>query len=334
MQATAILVQGAKTIGVDFARPLDDFMKAFAKVRDQGIGRAKAGGPFGQVATMAGKRRARWRNRLTIASVIVLCATARAAFASDILEQKFDGVVAPRLWAQVVPQLDGVISRILVAPGQRVAKGDILFEMDGEEFAIDVRIAQADLAEARARLNLAEDAAQRQAELVKKNSTPKELARHTELDVEIARANVARNEAALAKAQLALSRTHIAAPLGGTVGRPKVAPGAFVEAQTGTVLAEIAQLDPVLVSFSVPYAERQQAFEKAGTSVVAEVFQRSKLSLELPSGRTYEHAGKAEHSVAVIDQATDMLTLWAVFPNPDNVLIPGLKVRVVFRLTD
>jgi membrane fusion protein, multidrug efflux system len=326
MQATAILVQGAKTIGVDFARPLDDFMKAFAKVRDQGIGRAKAGGPFGQVATMAGKRRARWRNRLAIASVIVLCAMARAASAS--------GVVAPRLWAQVVPQLEGVISRILVAPGQRVAKGDILFEMDGEEFAIDVRIAQADLAEARARLNLAEDAAQRQAELVKKNSTPKELARHTELDVEIARANVARNEAALAKAQLALSRTHIAAPLGGTVGRPKVAPGAFVEAQTGTVLAEIAQLDPVLVSFSVPYAERQQAFEKAGTSVVAEVFQRSKLSLELPSGRTYEHAGKVEHSVAVIDQATDMLTLWAAFPNPNNVLIPGLKVRVVFRLTD
>jgi membrane fusion protein (multidrug efflux system) len=309
-------------------------MKAFAKVRYQCVDRAKAGGPFGQVAEMAGKRLARSRSPLAVACVIVLCAMARVALASDILEQKFDGVVAPRLWVQVVPQLDGVISRILVAPGQRVAKGDILFEMDGEEFAIDVRIAQADLAEARARLNLAEDAAQRQAELVKKNSTPKELARHTELDVEIARANVARNEAALAKAQLALSRTHIAAPLAGTVGRPKVAPGAFVEAQAGTVLAEIAQLDPVLVSFSVPYAERQRAFEKAGTSVVAEVFQRSELSLELPSGRTYEHAGKVEHSVAMIDQATDMLTLWAVFPNPDNVLIPGLKVRVVFRLTD
>ena len=313
---------------------MGDLMKAFAKATHKCIERAEADGSLGQIAEIASRWLARPPNRLTVACVIVLCAMARAAPASDILEQKFDGVVAPRLWVQVVPQLDGVISRILVAPGQRVAKGDVLFEMDGEEFAIDVRIAQADLAEARARLNLAEDAAQRQAELVKKNSTSKELARHTELDVEIARANVARNEAALAKAQLALSRTHIAAPLAGTVGRPKVAPGAFVEAQAGTVLAEIAQLDPVLVSFSVPYAERQRAFEKAGTSVVAEVFQRSKLSLELPSGRTYEHAGKVEHSVAMIDQATDMLTLWAVFPNPDSVLIPGLKVRVVFRLTD
>jgi multidrug efflux pump subunit AcrA (membrane-fusion protein) len=113
-----------------------------------------------------------------------------------------------------------------------------------------------------------------------------------------------------------------------------VAPGAFVEAAAGAVLAEIAQLDPILVSFSVPYLERQRAFDKAGTSVPAEVFQRATISLELPSGRTYDYAGRVEHSLAVIDQGTDTLTLWAVFSNPTNVLIPGLKVRVIFRLTD
>ena len=64
-----------------------------------------------------------------------------------------------------------------------------------------------------------------------------------------------------------------------------MAPGAFVEAAAGSVLAEIAQLDPVLVSFSVPYTERQRAFDKADTSVAAEVFQHSTISLELPSGR-------------------------------------------------
>jgi hypothetical protein len=58
-------------------------------------------------------------------------------------------------------------------------------------------------------------------------------------------------------------------------GRPRVAPGAFVEATAGTVLAEIAQLDPILVSFYVPYVERQRAFDKAGTSTASEIFQRS-----------------------------------------------------------
>ncbi len=307
-------------------------MKILAISQRECINVAKLGDPYSQAAKII--TRALLSSRVLIACIIVLCTISRPVFGSEVLEQKFDGVVAPRLWVQVVPQLDGVISRILVAPGQRVSKGDILFEMDPEDFAIDVRIAQADLAEARARLSLAEDAAERQAELLRKNSTAKELARHSELDVEIARANVARNEATVAKAQLALARTRITAPLSGTVGRPQVAPGAFVEAAAGTVLAEIAQLDPILVSFSVPYVERQRAFDKAGTSVPAEVFQRSTISLELPSGRTYEHGGKVEHSLAMIDQASDTLTLWAVFPNPNNILIPGLKVRIISRLAD
>ena len=233
-----------------------------------------------------------------------------------------------------MPKVDGVVSRILFAPGQRVSEGDVLFELDADDYAIDVRIAQSELAEARARLSMAEDAAERQAELLRKNATAKQLARQTEIEVEIARAIVAHNEGALAKAQLALSRTHVVAPLSGTVGRPHVAPGAFVEATTGTVLAEIAQLDPILISFNVPYLERQRAFDKAGTSTVSELFQRSTLSLELPSGRIYEHSGKSEYSGGEIDQSTGMMTLWAEFSNPGNVLVPGLKVRVISRLVD
>jgi RND family efflux transporter MFP subunit len=313
------------------------FMKAFCRCRYRL--EAKTGiRLFNHITKTRCKMQIRPRTRLRAASIIVLCLVSGAALGSEVLEQRFDGIVAPRLSVQVVPQVDGVISRILVAPGQHVSKGDILFEIDPDDYAIDVRIAESDLAEARARLGLAEDAATRQAELLKKNSTAKELARRSEIEVEIARAVVARNEAALAKAQLALSRTRIAAPLSGTVGRPHVAPGAFVaaaaEAAGGTVLAEITQLDPVLVSFYVPYLERQRAFEKAGTFAAAEIFQRSTLTLELPSGRLYEHTGKAEYSVTQIDQATDMMTLWALFPNPNNVLVPGLKVRVISRLPE
>ena len=264
---------------------------------------------------------------------VVIWLIPHVGLASEALEQKF-GIVVPRLWVQVVPQVDGVISRILFVPGQRVSKGDVLFEMDADDFAIDVRTAQSELDEARAHLSLAEDAAERQAVLLKQNATPKQLARQTEIELEIARANVARKESALAKAQLALSRTHVVAPLSGTVGRPHVAPGAFVEATTGTILAEIAQLDPILVSFYVPYVERQRALDKAGTSAADELFHRSTLTLELPSGRIYEHSGKPEYRGGEIDQSTGMMTVWAEFPNPDNVLVPGLKVRVISRLAN
>jgi RND family efflux transporter MFP subunit len=207
----------------------------------------------------------RARAARVLALSIVIWLIPPVGSASEALEQKFDGVVVPRQWVQVVPQVNGVVSRILFVPGQRVSKGDVLFEMDAGDFTIDVRIAQSELDEARARLSLAQDAAERQARLLRQNATAQQLARHTEIEVEIARANVARKEGTLAKAQLALSRTRVVAPLSGTIGRPHVAPGAFVEAIKDMVLAEIAQLDPMEVSFRVPYVERQRALDKAGT---------------------------------------------------------------------
>jgi multidrug efflux pump subunit AcrA (membrane-fusion protein) len=63
----------------------------------------------------------------------------RIAIASEVLEQKFDGIVVPRQWVEVVPQVIGVVNRILFVPGQRVSKGDVLSEMDVDDFAIDVR---------------------------------------------------------------------------------------------------------------------------------------------------------------------------------------------------
>ena len=84
--------------------------------------------------------------------------------------------------------------------------------MEADDFALDVRMAQAELDEARARLSLAEDTAARQAILLRQNATVKQLARQSEIEVAIERAIVARKEVALAKAQLALSRTRVVAP--------------------------------------------------------------------------------------------------------------------------
>jgi len=148
--------------------------------------------------------RGRARVGLIYALSVVICIywLPRFGFASEVLEQKFDGIVVPRLWVQVTPQINGVISRILFAPGQRVSKGDPLFEMDPGDFAINVRIAQAELDESRARLRIAEDAAGRQRLLLTEKSTAQQTAVQSQIDVEIARAINARNEAALAKAQL------------------------------------------------------------------------------------------------------------------------------------
>ena len=254
--------------------------------------------------------------------------------AAESLELKFDGMVVARQFMQVAPQVNGAVSRILFVLGQRVAQGDVLFELDADVFKIDVSAAQSELDEARARLSLAADEAARQAQLMEHNATPVARAKQTAIEVEIARAAVARKQSALARAELALSHTRVVAPISGTVGRPHVAPGAFVDAKADTVLAEIAQLDPILVACYVSYVDRERFFKQAGTSSVPELFRRVTVSLELPSGRTYEHSGVPEFESAEIDRTTNMLTVWAEFSNPDNELVPGLKVRVTAHVSD
>ena len=274
----------------------------------------------------------RARASCVFALSIVIWLIPRVGIASEALDQKFDGVVVPCQWVQVVPEINGVVSRILFEPGQHVSKGDVLFEMEADDFVLDVRLAQSELDEARAGLTVAEDAAARQAKLLSENATITQLARRTQIEVEIARAIVAHKEVALAKAQLALSRTRVAAPLSGTIGQPLVAPGAFVEAKQGMKLVEIAQLDPMKVYFYVPYVERQRALDKARTFDADALFEKFTLSLELPTERTYELSSTPLPHGEDIEQSTDVTTEWAVFPNPHNVLIPGLKVHVLSHL--
>src|SRR5580704_579659 len=97
-------------------------------------------------------------------------------------------------------------------PRPRALPPSALFELDADVFKIDVSAAQSELDEARARLSLAADEAARQAQLMEHNAAPAARAKQTAIEVQIVRAVVARKESALARAELALSHTHVVAP--------------------------------------------------------------------------------------------------------------------------
>lgn len=254
------------------------------------------------------------------------------AHGAEPLTLNLTGVVEPRERVAIANQVTGIVSKVLVLAGQHVEKGDALFELDAEPFKIDVATAKAELDEARARLRLAEDVASRQGRLAERGSGAEARATQSVLEVEVARAVVARQESALARAELALERTRIVAPISGTIGKTKVAPGAFVEAEGGTVLGEVVQVDPILVGYRVPYEDRQRSLDKAQTKTPHALFENVTLTLILPSGTTYAHHGKPKFESAEIDRETGDLTTWAEFPNPDGVLVPGLAVKIVSEI--
>lgn len=277
------------------------------------------------------------RNSTAISVVAALLAgglAGTAALAADPLNLTFSGIVEPRERVAIANQVTGVVSKVLVVAGQRVEKGHPLFEIDAEPFEIDVMTARADLDEARARLRLAEDVSSRQGKLAERGSGAEARATQASIEVEVAKAVVARQESTLARAELALRRTKIVAPISGVVGRLRVSPGAFVEAEGGTTLGEIVQTDPILIAYKVSYQDRQQSLKKAGTTSPADLFDRVAVTLVLPSGEAYGHPGKPKFESSEVDGATGMLTTWAEFPNPDGTLVPGLNIKVLSEIHD
>jgi membrane fusion protein (multidrug efflux system) len=141
--------------------------------------------------------------------------------------------------ARISPATPGVVTAVLCVEGRRVQKGDVLFRLDSR--AADVAVEKA-----RRALEFAETTLERQRKLIEVEGT----SRRQLLEAEQAVAG-ARAELAAAETQQALLR--VEAPMAGTVARIAVKPGDGVD--IATTLAELVNLDRLVVSAGVPAAE-------------------------------------------------------------------------------
>ena len=265
---------------------------------------------------------------LPIALALVIAPA--VAFADAMV--RFRGLVEPSKTVNVANHVKGVVRELRFSGGEDVTAGELLALIDPREFEIAVRSAQAALAEAEAALRLADDDRRRQAELLARSTGSRVAALRSDVSYEVAAAKRDMRRAELDGAKLALERARVHAPISGTISVPRVTEGAYVEAKAGTALAQIATLDPVRVAYQVTYAERSQAMAMAGVETPTELFERIELTLTLPSGEAYPHAGRPLAESATIDPATGALTVWGLFPNPDRTLVPFLAVSVTSSL--
>jgi membrane fusion protein (multidrug efflux system) len=241
---------------------------------------------------------------------------------------RFDGRVQALRHADVSNRIDGVVSAVHFSAGQTVAAGDLLIELAPESYETAVQAARADLARAEAELRQKQFVLRQQGELRTKGVASELRYQEVANDEAIAQAEVAAARAALQLAELELSRTRIVAPIGGRIGAPLVALGAFVEAESGRPLARIVQLDPIRVTYQVPYEQRLQTLAEAGGNSVAALLDRVTVQLTLPGGESYPHSAHPEFSAAQVDPETGLIEVAASFPNPDDILLPGLSVHV------
>ena len=265
----------------------------------------------------------------TLSSVILLAAAnAQDNSGKQEVTATFSGVVAVAKDYSISPEINNKIRRIHFVEGELVRKGDLLVEFDTEEKLLEVAYAKASYERAHANLKLAQDRLRRSDELKSKSIVSLAKHRETQLNVEIAAADEKLAKVTLEKAELVIKEQKLYAPFDGQMTAPIYSENTNVEVTIEGEIAKIVQLDPIHVRYSMTYPYFAKRLREKGSG--AEKYEREKVRLRLkfPDGSTYEHFGKFVTAKFRLDTETGMLPAIAEFPNPQLILIPGLKVSL------
>jgi membrane fusion protein (multidrug efflux system) len=235
------------------------------------------------------------------------------------------GRTAPYQVSEVRPQVSGVIRARLFTEGSVVRAGQTLYQIDPSVYQAQAAQARANLASASATQQAARIRAGRYAPLARMQAVSQQEYTDVRAQAAQAAAAVQQNRAAVESANINLRFTRVPAPISGRVGRSTVTTGALVTANQTESLATIQRLDPIYVDIQQSSAQLL-ALRKtiaAGGAVPA----RAQVKLILEDGSEYGQTGTLEFAEAVVDPATGSVTLRATFPNPQNLLLPGMYVR-------
>jgi membrane fusion protein (multidrug efflux system) len=144
----------------------------------------------------------------------------------------------------------------------------------------------------------------------------------------MANAAIAQNAAALRTAQINVNFTRVPAPISGRVGVSAFTEGALVTSGQTDSLTTITRLDPVYVDVQQSAADLlalRRSLAQGGVQPTT-----AQVRLLLPDGTDYGVTGTVEFSQVIVDPNTGTVTLRASFPNPENILLPGMFVKARF----
>lgn len=238
------------------------------------------------------------------------------------------GRVNAFLTAEIRPQVSGVVRDRLFTEGQEVKAGQPLYQIDPASYRAALDSAIATQQKAEAGVVSAQLTVDRYRPLAKARAVSQQ-----DLDTAVAtlrqgQADVAAAKASVETARINLDYTKVNSPISGRTGRSAVTPGALVTADQSTALVTVTQLDPIYVDVTQPSsALLSLRRELAAGKVSAAGSQSAPVQLILEDGSLYEHPGTLQFSEVTVDQASSSVTLRAVFPNPDGLLMPGMYVR-------
>ena len=232
------------------------------------------------------------------------------------------GTVTPVYTASITSQVSGIVTAVHYTEGQLVQKGDPLIEIDARPYAATLAQAQGILERDKGVLAQAQMDLERYKAAWARNAIPKQTLDDQEKLVAENQGTVHNDEATVQYDQIQVEYCHIVAPITGRVGLRLVDPGNVVQANAGTVLAVVTQIQPITAVFSV-------AEDDLG-KIQPQLSKRAKLEVDAFDRSDQKQLAKGTLLTLdnQIDTTTGTVKARAEFANSDSSLFPNQFVNI------
>ena len=234
----------------------------------------------------------------------------------------YPATATPLNQVDIKPQVSGNIVGIFFKDGQRVRKGQKLYEIDQQQYKAAVEQAKANLDVAKANLARSQQDYDRYDSLAKQDAIARQVLDHQFADLEANKRQVQAAQAGVASVETNLKYSEIYAPFDGTIGISLVKVGTSVYPQT--LLNSVSTDDPMAVDISIDQAEipRFTAFFEKGKD------RDSTFTALLPDGSVYPYSGQLYLIDRTVDPTTGTIKVRLTFPNPKDELKAGLTTNI------
>lgn len=232
-----------------------------------------------------------------------------------VLTTELPGRTCPYRVAEIRPQVNGLIQKRLFTEGAEVKAGEELYQIDPAPFEAVLERAESHIPPLKLR-----------ADRYKQGLADKAVSQQ---DFDDADASLKMAEAEVKTARINLDYTHIVSPISGRVGTSNVTEGAIVTAYQPLALAIVQQLDPIYVNVPQSANDLLSLQRALKTGSLNHEINQNKVKLILADGTPYSLEGELQFKDVTVDPTTGSVILRVVFPNPENILLPGMFVRAI-----
>jgi RND family efflux transporter MFP subunit len=229
---------------------------------------------------------------------------------------------------QLRARVGGYLEKVLFQDGQTVKEGQLLFLIQQNTYQANLQQAEAAILQQKAQLEYAETELARYSRLLSQKAAAQTDVDNWLYQRDSARANLLAAQAKRDLAKMDLAYTEVRAPFDGRIDRRLKDPGNLVGSGEYTVLAEINQIDPIYVYFTISDLDLARLTGETHWTPGQARHRAWPLSLGLPHEKEYPHEGNLDFASISLTPTSGTLLLRAICPNPEGKILPGLFARV------